>query len=449
MFAAKDITSGNVDKYCSDEKLVKSAVAKLKKAGFQVLQVSPTSISICAEKSVYEKVFKTSLVPTEVEMFTAEGSTETLTAYDCPDTELFAHVPTEKSELSDVLEGIALARPPIYFANAFAPTKSYWHLRVPGDVSLGVNADRAHRKGFTGKKVRAVMVDTGWQAHPYFIGRGYNIQPTVLGPGAVNANLDGNGHGTAESANLLAVAPDAIFRMVKMDGDPVGAFNTAVALSPRPHIISCSWGFSIQFGPLDAFMLTLAAAVANAVSLGITVVFSAGNGHWGFPGQHPDVISAGGVFMETNGAKQASDYASGFASNIYIGRNVPDVSGLVGMQPRAAYIMLPLPDGCSIDTNLAGGGMHPNSDETMATDGWAAISGTSAAAPQIAGACALLKQRRPAATPAQVKSALKNTAIDITIGNCNPATGGNPAIPGPDLATGHGLIDAIAAVSAI
>ena len=29
----------------------------------------------------------------------------------------------------------------------------------------------------------------------------------------------------------------------------------------------------------------------------LTVVFSAGNGHFGFPGQHPDVISAGGAFM--------------------------------------------------------------------------------------------------------------------------------------------------------
>jgi hypothetical protein len=45
----------------------------------------------------------------------------------------------------------------------------------------------------------------------------------------------------------------------------------------------------------------------------------------------PDVIYA-----------QASTYASGFASNIYAGRNTPDVSGLVGMSPGAKYIMLPL-----------------------------------------------------------------------------------------------------------
>jgi len=47
---------------------------------------------------------------------------------------------------------------------------------------------------------------------------------------------------------------------------------------------------------------------------------------------HPDVISAGGVYMEPDGSMRASDYASGFASNIYNGRNVPDLSGLVGMR---------------------------------------------------------------------------------------------------------------------
>ena len=157
-----------------------------------------------------------------------------------------------------------------------------------------------------------------------------------------------------------------------------GAFNAAVGLAP--DIITCSWGSSVQNPPLSAANVVLAASVASAVAAGIVVVFSAGNGHWGFPGQHPDVISAGGVFMDAAGALRASDYASGFASNVYPGRNVPDLCGLVGMRPRAAYIMLPLQEGCEIDVDLAGG-THPNGDETPNNDGWAAISGTSAAAP--------------------------------------------------------------------
>jgi subtilisin family serine protease len=327
----------------------------------------------------------------------------------------------------------------------FAPPKAYWHLDVPGDVSLGVNADRAHRGGVTGRGVKVIMCDSGWFSHPYFAARGYRSSPVVLGPGAANAAADEVGHGTAESANAFAVAPDIDFTMVKMSFvNSVGAFNAAVALGPQ--IISCSWGSSNRFGPLSAADQALAAAISLAVASGIIVVFSAGNGHWGFPGQHPDVISAGGTFMRQDGTFQASDYSSGFASNIYPGRNSPDLTGLVGMLPRAAYIMLPLQAGDSIDVDLASGGAHPNGDETASNDGWAAISGTSAAAPQLAGVAALIRQACPHLSPASVRSIMKSTARDVTSGTSNTNTGGHAAVPGPDLATGNGLVDANRAV---
>src|SRR5262249_24715104 len=149
---------------------------------------------------------------------------------------------------------------------------------------------------------------------------------------------------------------------------------------------------------------------------------------------------------------RASNYASGFLSHIYPGRRVPDLCGLVGMKPKAIYIMLPLEPGDQIDVGNAGG-VFPNGDETANNDGWAAFSGTSAAAPQLAGAAALVKQACPALTPVQIKQILMNTARDVTVGNCNavPGTGlppgvGHPAGPGPDLATGTGLVDANKAV---
>ena len=109
-------------------------------------------------------------------------------------------------------------------------------------------------------------------------------------------------------------------------------------------------------------------------------MFSAGNGHWGFPGQHPDVISAGGTYMKQNGEIEATNYTSGFASRIYPGRNSPDVCGLVGGRPKAWYIMLPVDTGDEIDIELSGG-THPSKDETANNDGWAAFSGTSGSAP--------------------------------------------------------------------
>lgn len=434
------ITSETVEKYSSESHLVQAAIDKLQTEGFTILGVGDTTISISASQSVFEKSFKTKIIAEERPVIKQLGKEETATFLDCPDTEIPGLIETKNTIFSDIIEGIALNEPVYFFANAFAPTKEYWHLDVPAGVSLGMNADRAHRRGFTGKKVKVVMVDSGWYRHPYFTQRGYRSSPVVLGPSASNPAHDESGHGTGESANIFAVAPDVNFQMVKINFvNSIGAFNCAVAL--KPDIISCSWGSSRQNPPLSASNQALAAAIASAVRRGIVVIFSAGNGHWGFPGQHPDVISAGGVFMNPDGSMRASDYASGFASNIYPGRKVPDVSGLVGMSPKAQYIMFPVEPGDSIDVGLSGGN-HPLGDETTRNDGWAAFSGTSAAAPQIAGICALIKQACRRLTPSQVRSILKRTARDVTKGNCSPSTGANPATFGPDLATGYGLADA-------
>lgn len=431
------ITSETVPNFYSESQLVNSAVERLRTEGFEVLQVGQTTITIAAPAEVYERVFKTKIAAEEREAIKEFGEVTTATFLECPDTAIPGLIEPSKSPLADVLEGVALSEPVYYFASAFPPPKAYWHLDVPADVSLGMNADRAHRFGFTGRGVKVVMVDSGWYRHPYFIRRGYRAGSVVLGPGATNPSHDEHGHGTGESANVFAVAPDAKFTMVKINFvNSVGAFNAAVAL--HPDIISCSWGMSKKNPPLSAANQALAAAIANAVKHGIIVIFSAGNCHWGFPGQHPDVISAGGVYMHADGSFEATQYASGFASNIYPGRKVPDVCGLVGLPPKAQYIMLPVEPKDYLDTSLSGGS-HPSGDETVADDGWAAFSGTSAAAPQLAGICALMKQVCRRLTPAQVRDILKKTARDVTKGKC---CHGHSGTPGADLATGHGLADA-------
>ncbi|MCF3609192.1 S8 family serine peptidase, partial [Planktothrix agardhii 1033] len=254
------------------------------------------------------------------------------------------------------------------------------------------------------------------------------------------------GHGTGESANLFSVAPEINFTMVKGNfKNSIAAFKKAVSL--RPDIVSCSWGSSKQYAPLSAYDIALTANIADAVYQGIIVVFSAGNGHWGFPSQHPDVIAAGGVYLDSDGKLEASNYASGFSSNIYSGRIVPDICGLVGKKPRAAYIILPVPPGSTLDAVFGLPGVkHPDADETLSEDGWAAFSGTSAAAPQLAGICALMKQVNPQLSSQQAKEILQQTAIDVIAGNSNSATGGHSAKPGFDWATGRGLVNGFEAV---
>lgn len=439
------IDAATVHNFFSEGDVVNAAAARLQEAGFEILQISPLTINIAGSASTYQKAFDTRLVVVDRPVIKEFGRKDVAQFIDSPDTPIPGLVDPRGTKFEDVIEGVAIEEPVYFMApSMFPPRKSYWHLSVPAGISLACNADRAHRAGITGRGVKVAMVDSGWFKHPYFVGRGYKAAPVVLGPGAANPLNDESGHGTGESANIFSNAPDIDFLPVKINFvNSTAAFNAAVGLNP--DIITCSWGSSLQFGPLSAANQALAAAIAAAVASGITVIFSAGNGHFGFPGQHPDVISAGGVFMNPDETLRASDYASGFMSNIYANRRVPDLCGLVGMKPKAIYIMLPLEPKDDIDTGNAGG-THPNGDETANDDGWAAFSGTSAAAPQLAGVAALIKQACPALKPTAIKSILRKTARDVTTGNCNSSTGGAAATVGPDVATGDGLVDAHKAV---
>jgi hypothetical protein len=154
------------------------------------------------------------------------------------------------------------------------------------------------------------------------------------------------------------------------------------------------------------------------------------------------------VFASAGFDLQASTYSSGYRSPWFGGVQVPTVSGLVGMLPRASYIMLPIPPGCPIDAERAIAGDGDPADGTSPKDGWALFSGTSAAAPQVAGAAALLRGVKKGATPAQVTDALTATAVDVRNGFCHPRFN-NPATAGRDLATGFGLVNVSAAAAMI
>jgi len=447
--AGNQINCETVTNFFSEDEIVIRAVNRLRDAGFEILQVSPLTINIAGSQATYERAFNTKLFAEERPVIKPGAKRDTATFIDCAETDMSGLIAPSGGTMADVIEGIAIEEPRYPMAaSMFAPHKAYWHLDVPAGVSLGCNADRAHRSGITGRGIKVSMVDSGWFRHPFFVNRGYRAAPVVLGPAASNPLRDESGHGTGESANIFACAPDIELLPVKINFvNSLGAFNAAVGLNP--HIITCSWGSDTGMSTvLSAANQALAAAIAAAVAAGITVVFSAGNGHVGFPGQHPDVISAGGVFMNVDETLRASNYASGFNSVIYPGRRVPDLSGLVGMKPGANYIMLPLEPGDEIDV-LKAGGTFPNGDETANNDGWAAFSGTSAAAPQLAGVAALIKQACMKLTPKQIKNIMMKTARDVTTGTSNATAltpGGAASVVGPDASTGNGLVDAHRAV---
>jgi subtilisin family serine protease len=217
----------------------------------------------------------------------------------------------------------------------------------------------------------------------------------------------------------------------------------------KPQIITNSWGSDGPYPPPpggpDEFDRAFALEVQDAIEKGILVIFSAGNGQFGIEPQVPGVLAAGGTYMSENLSLQASNYTSGYKSPWFEDVIVPTVSGLVGLLPRAQYIMLPIQPGCAIDINESQATADDPSDGTTATDGWALFSGTSAAAPQLAGVAALILGAKPGLKPAQVIEAMKKTALDVSAGRCHPRFN-TPAMVGFDEATGFGLVNALEAV---
>ena len=432
------LTPENIDSFVPRAGAAQKAARILQDVGFRILHVGVFSISGEAPKDLWEGTFSTEVkkasVPVSDTHFEFGERTFLTNVADAP-----FEIP---EKLTALVEKAYPQKPPTFFESPLPPTVSYHYLDVPGDVSMVLRADKVNQEGVTGKGVLVAMPDTGFYKHKFYEWRGYNYNRTIA-EDAVDVERDDYGHGTAEAANIFSAAPDIDFVGIKMGMNATLGFKKAVDLSPA--VITCSWGWCIEKPPLPRELKPLEAAVIYAVRrLGITVVFSAANGIcYGFPGQMPEVISAGGVYVHRDLVGddfdlEASDYASSFRSKIYPGRNVPDLCGLVGMQPGGIYIMLPLQPKCAIDESK-GGGTYPNGDMTQPDDGWAVISGTSAAAPQIAGVCALLKQAQPSISPALVKQILIASARDVKKGK---SAMGDKAGNGFDSATGAGLVDA-------
>lgn len=286
-------------------------------------------------------------------------------------------------------------------------------IRVPDLWSLGLG----------GQGVVVASLDSGVDAsHPDLAGRwrgGSNSWLDPYGQHAAPADLDGHGTWTMgvllggdAGGTTIGAAPEARWIAARIFDDSGRATATAIhqafqwvldpdgdpATADAPQVVNHSWsygspGCNLEFQP-DVQALRAA---------GIAQVFAAGN----FGPAAPSSVSPG-------------NYPEAFAVGAV------DAAGAVSAESGRG------PSAC-------GGGLFPAvvapgvGIRTAERFGlYAVVSGTSIAAPHVAGALAVLRGAFPWATVAQLESALEQSALDL-----------GPA--GPDNTYGWGLVDALAA----
>ncbi len=301
------------------------------------------------------------------------------------------------------------------------------------DRDFGAAAARADVPGLDGSGVGICVIDTGVDpAHE-------QISPRTVGfvdyVNSRTAAYDDHGHGThvasiaagdgaggTGAATFVGVAPAADLYAAKvLDSSGSGADSDVAAavewchLQPGVDVLSMSLGSPGTDGR-DAVSLAVDAAVAG----GEVVVVAAGNS-----GDAPRTISAPGVAASAVTVGAVSDHSAPAGT-----ARRDDGIWLAAFSSRGPTISgLTKPD-------IAAPGVTVTAADAGTTTGYVTYSGTSMATPYVAGAVALALEAAPGATPAQVRTALTSSALDVGTG-------------GKDNDWGAGLIDVRALVDAV
>lgn len=271
------------------------------------------------------------------------------------------------------------------------------------DRNLGqIAAPDAWKAGYTGRGTRVAVLDTGADfTHPDLVGRvADRADFTAEGGDAV----DHNGHGTHVASTIAGtgaaargqrrgVAPDAKLVIGKvLDDHGSGADSGIIAgmewAATRADVINMSLGGSEPDDGNDPLSL---AVDGLSRSTGALFVIAAGNsgGAISSPGSAASALTVGAVDRD--------DKLADFSSR----------GPLVTSNVAKPELVAPGVD--IVAARAAGTNLQDPIDRY-----YEAISGTSMASPHVAGAAALLAQRHPDWTGAQLKAALVGAADPLS-----------------------------------
>lgn len=289
----------------------------------------------------------------------------------------------------------------------------------------------SHVATVKGAGVKVAVIDTGIdECHPDLVGNykgGKNFTRKGNKP-----PTDDNGHGThvagiiaanggADNLGIYGVAPGADLYAVKvLDSSGSGSVSTVIKgldwVAKHPDGIQVAnmsltaTDFSLGSGPLCT-------AVANAVAAGVTVVVAAGNAAfealfftpanclYSFTASaHADsdgTSGAGGACLDWDGDTFCDETDDTFAESF---SNWSDYCWDMNGDGFCT-------DADSLVVNLTAPGVEiesafPHYPVTIPGNDYETLTGTSMAAPHVAGAAALYLEKHPGATPEDVRTAL-------------------------------------------
>jgi serine protease AprX len=336
------------------------------------------------------------------------------------------------------------------------------------------------RPGVTGEGVTVGIIDSGiFSPHPGFGDRvvgGYNFEFSELKDSGIlpAAQLDtysettgnlalqdevghgthvagtvgGDGGGTRSDRDLSGVAPAVKLVSLKIASaangvvEDIGFEENALAaidyVIRHPELgiklTNNSWGLldtepsNVPGGEPTDFDAANA-MVEAATKAGITMVFSAGN----------DGPDPGSINLDPGGAPSAITVAAackgvdpGQGGSCPAGE-ITDFSSRGSADGKGPQVDVAAP-GDQILAPVSPSVLAPLTEcADPAEPLYYCISGTSMAAPHVAGVVALMQQVNPALTPAQAESCLETTAVDMLT-------------TGVDIHSGHGMVDTKAAL---
>ena len=260
-----------------------------------------------------------------------------------------------------------------------------------------INLPKAREEGLTGQNVNVCVVDTGVNtSHEALSGRIGGYASFIKEPDGTINTTDYIGHGThvsgiiagyMPSKNFMGIAPNARIYSAKVFNKEKDSTTESLVnaidwcLSENTSVINMSLGYAYIKGADYSYLNPLNYAITKAYNQGVLTVAASGNEG------------------DTDLSSDNVNYPARFTNAISVASS--DSSGRISyFSNRGPSVLLTAPGESILSSYIS------------SSSSYAYLSGTSMATPTVAGVIALIKQKYPSLTNAQIINLLKTTAVD-------------------------------------